>query len=164
MPSITGMRMSVNSNSKVPCSRVSTSSASAPSLAVTTSWPSSESARATRLRMASSSSAIRMRAMGSSLDTGEQVAPVEKTHHHVLRLARRGGEPGTERKRLPGREQVLSRQRGPAVDLVAARVSHRETQPRHFDDAVHRACDRAFDHQHLHTLVALCFGGGAGED
>src|SRR6185295_20053482 len=63
MPSISGILMSVSKRSKRPCSRVRMSSASAPSIAVTTSWPESVSARAVSARSASSSSAIRMRAM-----------------------------------------------------------------------------------------------------
>src|SRR5687768_3388524 len=63
IPSISGILMSVSSRSKRPCSRVRMSSASAPSIAVTTSWPESVSARAVSARSASSSSAIRTRAM-----------------------------------------------------------------------------------------------------
>ena len=66
MPSISGIRMSVSSRSKRPPSRVTMSSASAPSTAVTTSWPASVSARAVSARNGSSSSAMRMRAMISS--------------------------------------------------------------------------------------------------
>src|SRR4029077_3753379 len=66
MPSISGILMSVSSRSKRPCSRVRMSSASAPSTAVTPSWPASASARAVSARSASSSSAIRIRAMTCS--------------------------------------------------------------------------------------------------
>src|SRR5262245_20647234 len=65
MPSITGIWMSVSKRSNAPRSRVKISSASAPSSAVTVSWPSMAMARDTSWRMESSSSAIRTRGIGS---------------------------------------------------------------------------------------------------
>src|ERR1044072_8383054 len=63
MPSISGIRMSVTNKSRRPRSRVTMSSASAPSTAVTTSWPASVSAGAVSARNGSSSSAMRIRPM-----------------------------------------------------------------------------------------------------
>jgi len=63
MPSMIGIWMSDSRRSKLPSSRVRISSASAPSCAVTVACPSMPIARATSMRMDSSSSAIRTRAI-----------------------------------------------------------------------------------------------------
>jgi hypothetical protein len=67
IPSITGIWMSVSKRSKAPSSRIRISSASAPSWAVTMSWPSMPIARATSARMESSSSAINIRGIARAL-------------------------------------------------------------------------------------------------
>src|SRR5882762_1356520 len=83
MPSISGMRMSVSSRSKLPFSRVRMSSASAPSNAVTTVCPRSVIARATRARSGSSSSATKIRAIV------------------ISSWSRRGSAPSLAENRLP---------------------------------------------------------------
>src|SRR5436305_1059531 len=65
IPSISGMRISVSSRSKWPCSAIRMSSASAPSPAVRQSCPSMARPRATSERRLSSSSTTRMRDIAS---------------------------------------------------------------------------------------------------
>src|SRR5262249_18385777 len=158
MPSMTGMRMSVRRSSKAPCVRVSRSSAAAPSLAVTTSWPSRARARATRERRPASSPAIRMRAMRPSLEAGGEIATVEEAHQHLLTVARRRRESCAERQRLAGHQCVPGRQRGPGEDLVTVLVANRKSQSWHVDGALRIIDDRAVHHEHRHALLGLLFG------
>src|SRR5262249_11316954 len=151
--SMTGMRMSVSSSSNAPSGRVNRSSAAAPSLAVTTWWPSSARARATSERSPSSSSAIRMRALASSMDSGHEGAPGEEADQHLMPLARRRRESRAEWHRLTGHQGVPVRQRGPAEDLVAVLIAECKSQPRYFDGALGGVDDHALDQEHRHPVL-----------
>src|SRR5260370_24045522 len=104
MPCMTGMRISVSSNSKGPWSRTRASSASPPSFAVMTSWPSCNKARVTRPRIASSSSTIRIRANSPSRNADAKVATVEEPRQHVAGLGRWRGQPS--RRSVNGSETM----------------------------------------------------------
>src|SRR5664280_150346 len=93
IPSMIGIFTSVSSRSKPPFCWFSASSAAAPLAAAVNSWPSSESARTTRLRMVSSSSATRIRAIGLFRSS---VIRAQEAHHHVVGLDRRRRGPGID--------------------------------------------------------------------
>src|SRR2546429_7585797 len=167
MPSITGIWMSVSSRSNVPRSRVRISSASAPSSAVTVSWPSMAMARATSERMESSSSAISTRGMKSSLSprrngrpgsgVAGQIPLVEKAYVNIAAFGRRRSQPRLEVGALAGLEHRLLEHRVPGVNLRALRVAHGKAQPRQFDRFPGLAHDGALDDQDrlaVHDLVA----------
>src|SRR3954447_7269685 len=167
MPSMTGIWMSVSSRSNVPCSRVRISSASAPSSAVTVSWPSMAMARATSERIESSSSAISTRGMKSSLsprrnrrpdpDSGlaGQIPLVEKTYVNIAAFGRRRSQPRLEVGLLAGLEHRLLEHRVPGVDLRALRVADGKAQPRQFDRFPGLGDDHAFDDQHRLAVDGL---------
>src|SRR5262245_45635359 len=165
MPSITGIWMSVSSRSNAPRSRVRISSASAPSSAVTVTWPSIAIARETSWRMESSSSAIRTRGIGSSplarvacglgLAAGE-VALVEEADVDSTSLRRGRGEARLEPGALAGLERALLQHRVPGIDLRALGVAYREAQPRDSDRLLALADDHTLDDQHrfrVHRLI-----------
>src|SRR5829696_5623410 len=167
MPSITDIWMSVSSRSNVPCSRVRISSASAPSSAVTVSWPSMAMARATSERIESSSSAISTRGMKSSLsprwnrrpDSGVagQIPLVEKAYVNIATFGRRRSQPRLEVGLLAGLEHRLLEHRVPGIDLRALRVADGKAQPWQFDRFPGLADDRAFNDQDrlaVHGLIA----------
>src|ERR1700686_5537989 len=168
MPSITGIWISVSNRSKAPSSRVRISSASAPSSAVTVSWPSMAMARATSVRMESSSSAISTRGMAHPFFESETTQPrsraaageiplVEEAYVDITPFRGRRSQPRLE-PRAFARLQHRRFQHGiPGVDLRALRVADAETQPRQFDRLPGFADDRALDHQH--RLAFHGFGG-----
>src|SRR5205085_11850309 len=145
------------SRSNVPCSRVRISSASAPSSAVTVSWPSMAIARATSERMESSSSAISTRGMKSSLlpqrdrrpgsGVAGQIPLVEKAYVNIAAFGGWRSQPRLEVGALAGLEHRLLEHRVPGVDLRALRVADGKAQPRQFDRVFGLSDDRAFDDQ-----------------
>src|SRR5271169_1505347 len=159
IPSMIGMRMSVSRRSKRPASRTSRSSASLPSHAVATSWPSLVSARA---QSASSSSAMRMRAMASaSAYRAYDVAPGNEAHEHVAGVRRRRSKPGAEGNGLARRQRRTRGNRGPRIDFLPRRIANDEFEPRHFDGLVRVVDDVALDQEDRYPLVLLRCGGDA---
>src|SRR5437588_2126511 len=159
MPSITGIWMSVSSRSNAPPSRVRSSSASAPSSAVMVSWPSMAMARATSVRIESSSSAINIRgivfqfirerdaASGSGVAAGE-IPFVEEAYIDIAAFGRRRGQPRLEISLLARLQHRLFEHGVPGVDLGALFVANRKAQSRQFDRLAGLADDHAFDDQH----------------
>src|SRR4029079_7116388 len=145
--------------------RVRISSASAPSSAVTVSWPSMAMARATSERIESSSSAISTRGMKSSLsprrnrppDSGlaSQIPLVEKAYVNIAAFGRRRSQPRLEVGLLAGLEHRLLQHRVPGVDFRALRVAHGKAQPRQFDRVLGLGDDHAFDDQHRLAVHGL---------
>src|SRR5476651_2583785 len=169
IPSITGIWISVSKRSNAPASRSRISSASAPSSAVTVSWPSMAMARATRARIEASSSTIRMRGMApacfaqtsaaSCSDVaGGDIALVEEAHVDVAPFRRRRSQPRLEPGFFAGLEHRLLQYRVPGVDLGTLRIAHAEAQPRQLDRLLCFADDHALDHQHR-----LAFHGFSGD-
>src|SRR6478752_1523270 len=116
-------------------------------------------ARATSVRMESSSSAISTR--GIEHPSSASAAPFPRSYIAAgdvpfaeeadIDIATFGGrrsqsrfEPGP----LAGIEHGLLQQGIPGVDLGALRVPNAEAQPRQFDRLAGHADDRALDHQH----------------
>src|ERR1700688_2400534 len=142
MPSITGIWISVSKRSKAPSSRLRISSASAPSCAVTMSWPSMAMARATSVRIESSSSAISTRGIAPpcfasgtpcSYAAASEVTFVEEAYVDIASFRRRRGQPRLEPGLFPRFQHGLLQHRVPGVDLGALRVANAEAQPRQFD-------------------------------
>src|SRR6185437_2944297 len=166
-----GIWISVSSRSKVPPSRVRISSASAPSCAVTVVWPSIPMARATRLRIESSSSAISTRGIktlccpglcctgaAASLRSGAaagDVPLVEEAYVDIAPFRRRRREARLEPGAFTGLQHGLIQHRVPGIDLGAVFVAHAEAQPRQFDRLAGFARYHAFDHQHRLALDGL---------
>src|SRR5665213_1159075 len=159
MPSITGIWISVSSRSNLPASRLRISSASAPSSAVTVSWPSMAMARATSVRMEASSSAISTRGIdawsfeseavpASSNLAGGDIVLVEEAHIDITPLRWRRSEPRLEPGALAGLQHGLVQYRVPRIDLGAMGVADAEAQPRQLDRTARFADDRALDHQY----------------
>src|SRR5580658_3896542 len=164
IPSMIGMRMSVSRRSQRPASRTSSSSASLPSHAVATSWPSLVSARAQSAQSASSSSAMRMRAMASaSAYRTYDVAPGNEAHEHVARVRRRRRKPGAEGYGLARRQRRTRGNRGPRIDFLPRRIADDKFEPRHFDGLVRVVDDVALDQEDWHPLVLLRGRGDAVE-
>src|SRR2546430_6944514 len=159
IPSMTGIWMSVSRRSNAPCSRVRISSASAPSCAVTISWPSMAIARATSARIESSSSAIRTRGIGRPslvpdllrVAAGE-IMPVEKAYIDIASFRGRRGEARLEPGAFAGLQHRLIQHRVPGVDFGALRVADGKAQPRQFDRLPGLADDDALDHQHRFAI------------
>src|SRR5207237_5197958 len=146
---------SVSKRSNAPSSRVRISSASAPSCAVTMSWPSMAIARATSARMESSSSAIRTRGIGRPSLTPDllrvaagEIAPVEEAYIDIASFRGRRGEARFEPGALARLQHGLVQHRVPGVDFGALRVANGKAQPRQFDRLLGFADDDALDHQH----------------
>src|SRR5690242_11163063 len=162
MPSMTGIWISVSSRSKPPSSRLKMSSASAPSCAVTVSWPSIAIARATSERMESSSSAIRIRGIcqsiilrGSALRPAGKIAAVEETDVDIAAFRRRRGEARLELHPFAGLQHGLLQNAVPGIDLRALRIADGKAQPWQIGRFAGFADDRPFDHQH--RLALHCF-------
>src|SRR5450830_357177 len=154
MPSITGIFTSVSSKSNSPLCRSSASSAAAPSGAAVKSWPSSPRARTTRLRMASSSSAIRILAIGL-FRSGDRVLGIKEAHHDVAGVRRRRRETAAEFEAFAGTENAAARQRGPGVDFLPRGVACGEAQAWYFGWFVGGAHDCAFDDQIIPTIFGF---------
>src|SRR6516164_6253723 len=167
IPSMTGIWMSVSRRSKPPSSRTRISNASAPSCAAIASCPSKVIARATSLRMESSSSAIRTRAMGlvsgsriaesrergpASYTAAGHISPVEEADVDAAPFGRRRGEARLERCVITGLQHGLVQHGIPGIDFGALGVAHREAQPRQLDRFMRFADDGTFDHQDLLAL------------
>src|SRR5437868_3008842 len=146
MPSMIGILMSVSSRSKARVSPVKISSASAPSAAVTVSWPSMATARATSVRIDSSSSAISTR--GKSGSACGDVALVEEAYVDGAPFRRRRGKPRLEPGLFAGVQHGLLQHRIPGIDLGTLRVAYAKAQPRQLDRLPRLADDDALDHQH----------------
>src|ERR1700722_4529618 len=163
MPSMTGIWMSVSRRSNAPCSRFNISSASAPSSAVTMSWPSMATARATRLRMESSTSAISPRGIegrvsqaARALDIAAgEIALVEEAYVDIAAFGRRRCQPRLEPGLFPGLEHRLLQHGVPGVDLGALGVANAKTQPRQFDRFTGFANDDTLDHQNRFAFHRL---------
>src|SRR5665647_2591067 len=162
MPSITGIWISVSNRSKAPSSRIRISSASAPSCAVTISWPSMAMARATSVRMESSSSAISTRgieppsfASGTPCSYAGEIAFIEEAHFDIAAFRRRRSQPRFEPGSFARLQHRLLQHRVPGVDLRALSVADAEAQPRQFDRLPGFADDHALDHQHRFAVHGL---------
>src|SRR5258705_3248388 len=168
MPSITGIWISVSSRSNAPRSRVRISSASAPSSAVTVSWPSMAMTRATSVRIESSSSAISTRGIDPSSLVSEprgpwsyiaadDIPPAEEAHIDIAPFRGRRSQPRLEQGSFARLQHGLLQYRVPGVDLGALRVANAEAQPRQFDRLAGFAHDHALDRQHRFSVHG--FGG-----
>src|SRR6202012_1697571 len=110
-------------------------------------------ARATRLRMESSSSAISTRGIegpvlqaARALDTAAgEIALVEEAYIDIAAFGRRRGQPRLEPGLFPGLEYRLFQHGVPGVDLGALGVANAKAQPRQFDRFVGFANDDALD-------------------
>src|SRR5258707_4157745 len=163
IPSITGIWISVSNRSNAPCSRIRISSASAPSSAVTVSWPSMATARATSARIESSSSAISTRGMTvasfangprgpRSYIAGGDIPLAEEAYVDIAPFRRRRSQSRFEPGSFARLEHRLFQYRVPGVDLGALCVANAEAQPRQFDRPACLANDDALDHQHGFAL------------
>src|SRR5712671_7701167 len=163
IPSITGIWISVSRRSNAPCSRIRISSASAPSSAVTVSWPSMAMARATSVRMDSSSSAISTRGMGASsfasraawpcsYIAGGDIPLAEEAYIDIAPFRRRRSQTRFEPGSFARLQHGLLQHRVPGVDFGALRVANAKAQPRQFDRLACFADDCALDHQHRFAL------------
>src|SRR5260221_10534480 len=168
IPSITGIWISVSSRSNAPRSRVRISSASAPSSAVTVSWPSMAMARATSVRIESSSSGISTRGIDApsfasgrrgpwSYIAADDIPPAEEAYIDIAPFRRRRSQPRLEPGSFARLQHRLLQYRVPGIDLGALRVADAEAQPRQFDRLAGFADDGALDHQHRFALHG--FGG-----
>src|SRR5260370_8114278 len=156
---MTGIWMSVSRRSKAPWSRLRISSASAPSCAATVSWPSMAMARATSVRMESSSSAISTRGMEhpsfaseamrtcSYLAAGE-IPLAEEAYIDIASFRGRRSQSRLEPGRFARLQHGLLQYRVPGVDLRALRIADAEAQPRQFDRLSAFAHDHPLDYQH----------------
>src|SRR5260370_13467714 len=154
-----GIWISVSKRSNAPCSRLRISSASAPSSAVTVAWPSMAMARATSVRMESSSSAISTRGIKHPSSASAAPRPcsyvaagdISLAEESYIDIATFGGRRSQSRLE-PGSfawiEHGLLQYRVPGVDLRALRAANAEAQPRQFDRLARYADDHAPDHQH----------------
>src|SRR5664280_2821024 len=148
IPSMIGIFTSVSSRSKPPFCWFSASSAAAPLAAAVNSWPSSESARTTRLRMVSSSSATRIRAIGLFRSS---VIRAQEAHHHVVGLDRRRRDLAAEFRPRAGLEDAQRRRRGPGIDFLSGCVAGGKAQVWYrdrlagfaYDGALHDQCGDA---------------------
>src|SRR6202022_3882156 len=159
IPSMTGIWISVSKRSKAPCSRIRISSASAPSCAVTVSWPSMAMARATNKRMESSSSAISTRGIELLSFASEAKRPrsyiaageiplIEEAYIDIAPFRGRRSQSRLEPGLFARLQDGLLQYRVPGVDLRALRVANAEAQPRQFDRLAGFTCYHALDHQH----------------
>src|SRR5258705_12853502 len=165
MPSITGIWISVSRRSNAPCSRVSISSASAPSSAVTVTCPSMATARATSCRMDSSSSAINTRGIAAHIParsmqpgsclTADEITLAEEAYVDIAPFRGRRGEARLEPGAFARLQGGLLQHGVPGVDLGALRVTDAEAQPRQFDYLAGLAHDHALDHQHRLAIDGL---------
>src|SRR5713226_9723002 len=166
IPSMTGIWISVSRRSKAPWSRLRISSASAPSCAVTVTWPSMAMTRATSVRMESSSSAISTRGMEhpffasqaartrSYIAAGE-ITLAEEAYIDIAPFRGRRSQSRLEPGPFARLQYGLLQHRVPDIDLRALRVPDAEAQPRQFDRLAAFAHDHALDHQHRFTFHGL---------
>src|SRR6202142_3024533 len=152
MPSMTGIFTSVSSRSNALFCLFNASSAATPSVATVNSWPSSLSARTTRSRSVSSSSATRILAI-SLFNSG--VLRGEEAHHHVAGLGRRRGDLAAEFQPLAGTEDAAGRQHGPGIDFLSGCIARGEAQARHLDRFAGFAHDGAFHDQDADAVLSL---------
>src|SRR5713226_10459857 len=166
IPSITGIWISVSRRSNAPCSRIRISSASAPSSAVTVSWPSMAMARATSVRMESSSSAISTRGMEHLFFASEaartrsyvaagEIPLAEEAYIDIAPFRGRRSQSRLEPGPFARLQHGLLKYCVPGVDLRALRIADAEAQPRQFDRLAAFAHDHALDHQHRFTVHGL---------
>src|SRR5713226_718705 len=166
IPSITGIWISVSRRSNAPRSRIRISSASAPSSAVTVSWPSMATARATSVRMESSSSAISTRGMDApvlgeragrprSCVAGGDIPLAEETYINIAAFGRRRSQSRLEPGCFARLQHQLVQHRVPGIDLGALGVANGKAQPRQLDRLAGFADDGAFDYQHRFTFHRL---------
>src|SRR6476661_6130061 len=116
-------------------------------------------ARATNLRMESSSSAISTRGIEHPSSASAALFPrsyvaagdvplAEEADIDIATFRRRRGQSRLEPGPFARIEHGLLQQRIPGVDLGALRVANAEAQPRQFDRLAGQADDHALDHQH----------------
>src|ERR1035438_2697801 len=146
MPSMTGIFTSVSRRSNSLFFRFNASSAATPSVATVNLWPSSLSARTTRSRSVSSSSATRIFAI-VLFHSGGDVLRDEEAHHHVAGVGRRRGNLAAEFQPLAGTEDAARRRHGPGIDFLSGCIARSEAQARHLDRFAGFAHDGAFHDQ-----------------
>src|SRR4029077_12862214 len=152
MPSIPGIFTSLRSKSNSPLNELSAARAVAPSTASVRSWPSPSSARTTKARRMSSSSAMRILAI-ALLRSGRCILCVRKADHHIDGIFRRRDKAAAEIQLLARAENAAARQCSPGVNFLSGVIPRGKPEARDLCWLIGDADNRALNDKRGQALL-----------